>query len=369
MKTVYNKEELKEVISKIVKIPLKDFTWEDKEILYTLEHIQTEKVLSNIKEKQNNLKNLYKPHEFLNFYIPKDKTPKDILYGCQSCLSNKITHIRHSSKCNVKCPFCYYIGATIPDIPKYGYRIGNFYDSSIPKDQLFMIFEKQLVGKVNAIGWLGREPLLELDKIKQVGPFLRGKGIHQYLYTNGTLANIDTLKALADAGLNELRFNLQATDFDDRVIENMIKAVDIIENVGVETPIYSKSFSNFIKHKTKIVNSGIKQINMPELQVSPYTIENFAKSEGEMYRHRKGYTSPISSRKYVYRLIELAIEENWPVIINDCSNETKLYRDTPFMEDKFIFSQITYKTQFSFLPTTHYFYIIDNYIDSDVEIF
>jgi pyruvate formate-lyase activating enzyme-like uncharacterized protein len=42
--------------------------------------------------------------------------------------------------------------------------------------------------------------------------------IHQHMYTNGTLATEENLKALGDARLDELRFNLGAYNTADSVI-------------------------------------------------------------------------------------------------------------------------------------------------------
>lgn len=367
MKTVYKKNELKDLVISVVNKDLKELTQIEKEILFTLEYVQYEKVLSDINKQRDKL-NLYKPNKFLTFYIPNDKTKDDILFGCQSCLKTKITHIRSSSKCNSSCPFCYFVGVEVPPLPKYGYKT-NFFEAVLSKDQLILTLEKQVIPKVDAIGWIDKEPLLELEKIKNVAPFLKDNKVYQYLYTNGTLATEDVLKLLADCGINELRFNLQASNFNPTVLKNMRKAVEIIEHVGIETPIYGDSFNNFLKHKDLILESGIKQINMPELQVSHATIEYFAKKEGELYRNRRGYTSPISSRQYVYRLIEIALQEKWPFIINDCSNETKYFRDTPFIPDNVISGVIQHMTKFNFLPPNHYIFVIDTYIDDALEIF
>ena len=56
------------------------------------------------------------------------------------------------------------------------------------------------------------------------------------MYTNGTLATEENLRALGEAGLDELRFNLGATNCSDRVIANMALAKRYIPQVGIETP-------------------------------------------------------------------------------------------------------------------------------------
>ncbi len=38
--------------------------------------------------------------------------------------------------------------------------------------------------------------------------------MHVWLYTNGTLATVDILTQLRDAGLDEIRFDIGATDYN-----------------------------------------------------------------------------------------------------------------------------------------------------------
>lgn len=55
------------------------------------------------------------------------------------------------------------------------------------------------------------------------------------MYTNGTLATEENLKALGEAGLDELRFNLGASNASDKVIEAIATAKKYIKYVGIET--------------------------------------------------------------------------------------------------------------------------------------
>ena len=63
----------------------------------------------------------------------------------------------------------------------------------------------------------GGEPLLTLGRSLS---FIRaiknrfGSAMHVWLYTNGTLATVDILTQLRDAGLDEIRFDIGATDYN-----------------------------------------------------------------------------------------------------------------------------------------------------------
>ena len=78
---------------------------------------------------------------------------------------------------------------------------------------------------------------MEIEKYYPVIKKFSEANIHQHLYTNGTLATEESLKALGDAGLDEIRFNLAATNCSDKVIENMEIAKKYIKSVGIESPM------------------------------------------------------------------------------------------------------------------------------------
>jgi pyruvate formate-lyase activating enzyme-like uncharacterized protein len=311
--------------------------------------------LQKIKARQDKLELLYRdPEGFLAIWngFPECLTP-----GCHACLFGRNCQIRHSTKCQMKCDFCYYHNQKLGDMLKSFYKIDNMY---FTQDEVALLYDRR---PMDATGWLQKEPLLELEKMIPLLKRIADKGQHQYLYTNGIAASDEVLKKLKDNGLNEIRFNLQATDFSDRVLSNMELAVKYIDYVCIETPMFSRTFENYKKHKNRIKNSGIKQINTPELQLKASNYDLF-KDEGVLYRHRRGYVSPLSSRHYTYDLIEMAENEKWKIVINDCSNETKWYRGSK-EQLSFGFSGIAYDFWLNTPPRDNYIWAIDNVLDQD----
>jgi hypothetical protein len=49
-----------------------------------------------------------------------------------------------------------------------------------------------------------------------------------------------------------------------------------------------------------------------------------------MYISRHGYISPIWSRELSLKLMKIALEEQWPLVVHDCSNYTKFARGLNF---------------------------------------
>ncbi|MGE5678361.1 MAG: radical SAM protein, partial [Pseudomonadota bacterium] len=174
-------------------------------------------------------------------------------------------------------------------------------------------------------------------------------GIHQHLYTNGILATEETLKALGDAGLDELRFNLGASKCSDKVIENIGIAKKYIKNVGIETPMTPEFFEGFFKKKQAILETKLDFINCAELHLNENNIGNYY---GEnMYISRHGYISPVWSRELTLKLMKIADEENWDLAVHDCSNNTKFVRglNLSSKEGKW-FGASDYACEFSRIP-------------------
>jgi pyruvate formate-lyase activating enzyme-like uncharacterized protein len=179
--------------------------------------------------------------------------------------------------------------------------------------------------KPTGIAYVYLEPFMEIEKYYPVIKKFRDAQVHQHLYTNGTLATEETLKALGEAGLDEIRFNLGASHCSDNVIENIRIAKQYIRLVGIESPMTPELFKAVSKKKDAILKTGLDFINCAELHLNANNIGNYY---GEnMYISRHGYISPIWSRELTLRLMKIADEENWGLVVHDCSNRTKFARD------------------------------------------
>lgn len=243
--------------------------------------------------------------------------------GCRSCLlGTGLGAIRKTNKCNLNCKFCYNYGEMdeLPPIGEDMWEIGGtkFYEKDI--DLLFSIHKKP-----TGICYVYLEPFMEIEKYYSIIKKFSNAKIHQHLYTNGTLATQETLKALGEAGLDEIRFNLGASNCSDKVIENIKIAKKYIKNVGIETPMTPEFFKAFFEKKQAILDTKLDFINCAELHLNMNNIENY---NGEnMYISRQGYISPIWSRELTLKFMKIADEENWDLVVHDCSNHTKFARD------------------------------------------
>jgi uncharacterized protein len=242
--------------------------------------------------------------------------------GCRSCLlGTGLSAVRKTNKCNLHCKFCYDYGVLdqIPPIGEGMWEIGGtkFYERDLA---LLLSVQPHPTG----ISYVYLEPFMEITQYYGVIRKFRDAGVHQHLYTNGTLATEENLRALGEAGLDELRFNLGASNCADGVIEAIRIAKRFIPQVGIETPMTPEFYGEFQKKKEQILSTGLDFINCAELHLN---LNNLGNYEGEpMYSSRQGYLSPIWSRELTLRLMKAAADEAWPVVVHDCSNDTKFAR-------------------------------------------
>lgn len=278
------------------------------------------------------------------YYVGSDDKFSD---GCRSCLlGTGLSAVRKTNKCNLECRFCYNYGHldNTPPIGDRMWEIGGtkYYEKDL--DLLLSIHKKP-----TGIAYVYLEPFVEIEKYYSFIKKFSDAKIHQHMYTNGTLASEETLKALGEAGLNEIRFNLGATDCDDYVIEMIGIAKKYIKSVGIETPMTPEFFETFFEKKQAILDTKLDFINCAELHLNENNIFNYF--DENMYISRRGYISPIWSRELTLKFMKIADDENWDIVVHDCSNYTKFARgmNLSAKEGKW-FGSSSYTCEFDCIP-------------------
>ena len=274
-------------------------------------------------------------------------SPSRFPAGCRSCLlGTGLSAVRKTNRCNAACPFCYDYGqlSAIPPIGEGLWEIGG---TRYREEDLPLLFSLQK--KPTGIAYVYLEPFMEIEKYYSVIRRFHEAGVHQHMYTNGISATEENLKALGEAGLDELRFNLGASGCSDRVIEAMAIAKQYIPQVGIETPMTREFADQFAKKKQKILSTGIDFMNCAELHLNENNLPNYW---GEnMYFCRMGYLSPVFSRDISLQMLKSAAEESWPIAVHDCSNHTKFARDINLRaKEGGWFGQSSYGAEFERIP-------------------
>ena len=284
---------------------------------------------------------------------PAEKFPQ----GCRSCLlGTGLSAVRKTNKCNAACPFCYDYGI-LDAIPPIGEGLWEIGGGKYREEDLPLLFSLQ--GKPTGISYVYLEPFMEIEKYYGVIRRFHDAGIHQHMYTNGLKANEENLRALGEAGLDELRFNLGASGCADRVIEAMRTAKHYIPQVGIETPMTRAFEKAFRQKKQEILATGIDFMNCAELHLNENNLGNYF---GEpMYFCRMGYLSPIHSRDLSIRLMREAAEEGWPIAVHDCSNHTKIARDLNLAaKEGGWFGRSSYGCEFERIPYAAFLSVLED---------
>lgn len=253
------------------------------------------------------------------FTGPEDRFPR----GCLSCLlGTGLSAVRKTSRCNAACPFCYDYGQ-LDAIEPIGEGLWEIGGSRYREEDLDLLFALQ--GRPTGIAYVYLEPFMEIELYYSIICRFHRAGVHQHMYTNGLNATEENLRALGEAGLDELRFNLGASGTSDRVISHMKTAKKYIPRVGIETPMTREFYAALGRKKDAILATGIDFMNCAELHLNDNNLGNYA---GEsLYYCRMGYLSPVMSRDLTLEVMKTAGAENWPLAVHDCSNRTKIARD------------------------------------------
>ena len=279
-----------------------------------------------------------------SFYVGEDaRFPR----GCRSCLlGTGLSAVRKTNRCNLNCPFCYDYGEMDmqPPVGEGYWEIGG---TRFREEDLELLFS--IDKKPTGVAYVYLEPFMEIEKYYGVISKFHAAGVYQHMYTNGTLATEENLRALGEAGLDELRFNLGASDCDDDVIASIAMAKKYISTVGIETPMTPALFEQFMEKKDAILATGVDFMNCAELHLNGNNIGNYW---GEnFYMTRLGYLSPIWSRNLTLEFMRIAVEEGWPLTIHDCSNHTKFARDLNLRaKEGGWFGASSYGSEFSRIP-------------------
>ena len=277
--------------------------------------------------------------------------------GCRGCLTGSgLTAVRRTNTCNIQCPFCYNFGELDcqPAIGEGYWEIGGGKYRVEDMDLLFSIQKHP-----GSICYVYLEPFMEIETYYPMIQKFHAMGIYQHMYTNGTLCTEENLRALAEAGLDELRFNLGATDASDKVISSMAAASRLLPHTGIETPMTPGFFRAFHEKKDQILSSGIQFMNCAELHLNPNNLPNY--DSEPLYMSRIGYLSPAWSREITFRLMAEAVHEHWPIAVHDCSNRTKFARDLHLRaQENGWFGSTTYGCEFDEIPCYAFLPILES---------
>jgi len=231
---------------------------------------------------------------------------RDLSPGCRICAAGKWSCLFINGRCNAHCFYC---PATQDEI---GLPTTNTVDFRTPADYVAYL---ERFG-FNGASISGGEPLLTPERtlafIRAVKRHFREK-MHVWLYTNGTLVNHDIINQLRDAGLDEIRFNIGATDYR---LDKLRLAVGAIPTVTVEIPVIPEESDRMKRKLMEMQEMGVNHLNLHQLRLTPH---NFAQLIRCNYTYLHGEkVTVLDSELTALELLCFSLEHNLTPI-NYCS--------------------------------------------------
>lgn len=267
---------------------------------------------------RSRIKDKIEIYDFGATIVPKGK---ELSLGCQSCKSGSWICIYIGVSCNLKCLVC-------PQISRHGEpefiwaNGGN--DDIHSMDDLDRVLSKNK--RIKGISFSGGEPFLYLNLVKEWLKFINQNygdlELYKWIYTNGVKVTKESCYELRDLGINEIRFDLAATNYSDDIISKIEYCKNIFDKVCVEVPVEPWKTDKLISVLPKLDQIDLDYLNLHELSVcgdnKPRLLSSDLIDENLIYLARPGehYLPSIID---TYRIIEYIENNNLNIIYNDCS--------------------------------------------------
>lgn len=248
--------------------------------------------------------------------------------ACMACRTGERTATFFVDlRCTRKCYFCFN-----PNQDHYEYFLSH------KRDIVAELEQAHAAGaRFDCLAVTGGEPLLHKDEV--VAFVARAKelfpGVHVRLYTCGDLLDDECLAALAQAGLDELRFSIKPDDvarIDAPVFERMAAAVAAVPDVMVEMPVIPGTLPEMKAMLSRIDGIGVRGINLLEFCFPLCNADEFRKRGFELRKHPFNYLYdywygggvPVAgSEAEALALLEHAEREGLRLGVHYCSSDNK----------------------------------------------
>jgi len=174
--------------------------------------------------------------------------------GCRGCLAGKGTNAYVTGLCTRDCFFCFNAKPRTDELVVHGIRLEN------PEDAPEVVRRYGL----RSVGVSGGEPTMRRDRLLRLVRALRTLPfrVRIDLYTNGDRLTDPLLGELKEAGLDALRFNLVAREFDTEPLE---RAMRYFDETAVEVPVIPERMAEMKDMVLRLDALGVPFLNIHEL--------------------------------------------------------------------------------------------------------
>ncbi len=233
--------------------------------------------------------------------------------GCQICHQGHWECVFITMECNLACEFC---------LRPYHQDDAIRHSSWVRTPGEFTEFIVDC--GVRGVSFSGGEPLLsfaELMKWLDASSLARPRP-YLWLYTNGLLLTAKICKQLRDAGLDEIRFNLAATGYQNpHVLRKIEIAAEWFSALTVEIPVIPEDLPIIIEMLERWITAGVRFLNLHELiyekNTDSWSMEG-KRIPAVMSDGHQCFRNP-DSLPAILEIIKTADSMNLPLSINACT--------------------------------------------------
>jgi len=231
--------------------------------------------------------------------------------GCKLCGEGQWSCLFITGLCNARCFYC-------PAVQQ---------EDETPQTQRLLFDDPESYARYinwfnfKGVSFSGGEPLMVFDRtIRSVETIRRlcPPDVYIWLYTNGILGSEAKFRKLASAGINEIRFDLGATDYHLEVLKG---AAACIPNVTVEIPAVPEAVEQLKELLPRLSALGVTRLNLHQLRLT-------AHNAGKMLPH--GYTylhgeepTVLESELAAFELMAFVVEQGLAIGVNYCNFQFK----------------------------------------------
>ncbi|MFH0875871.1 MAG: radical SAM protein [archaeon] len=233
--------------------------------------------------------------------------------GCSLCVKGKKSVFFITGICSKSCFFC-----PISDEKK---NKDVIYINEWPTSKTKDILKEIRLCKSNSVGITGGDPLLRLGRTVSNIKLLKrefGKKFHIHMYVPLEFVTQKTLKKIADAGLDEIRFHL---DIDDKKLWDRVSVARKFGwDIGVEIPVIpgkekeTRALIDFISDKVDFLN--LNELEFSDTNYNRILEHNFKAKDNISY-------AVLGSDALAKKLLRYIEKKGYKINVHYCTAKLK----------------------------------------------
>ncbi len=192
---------------------------------------------------------------------------KQLSEGCRICGEGQWSCLFITGKCNAGCFYC--------PVPQNQDELPGTQGLDFNQPADYAAYVNQF--KFKGVSFSGGEPLLPFERtlayLKEVRKQC-SSDLYVWAYTNGLLADKKKMQQLADAGLNEIRFDIGATGFK---LDKIAFAKGVIPNITIEIPAVPEEKERLKSLLPEMIKAGVTNLNLHQLRLTPHNVRHLSK--------------------------------------------------------------------------------------------